>query len=175
MNEIRDVEKQISDGIDKAQNQLVVDAMVSNHAKAQAAVEQLQTEFVTLVGEPWFGDPSDLIQLQCRVGSSIDGPFTYQDRLSRVNVMKRSEFRANDDAAIEATAAVTQLSFLRGHIDELSKRVIHFRKLEINCNEARANLTLAYRHLEDARMRLGKAIQAIDGGVSCYDKNPQSV
>jgi hypothetical protein len=29
---------------------------------------------------------------------------------------------------------------------------------------------LAYRHLEDASMRLGKAIQAMDGGTSVYDK-----
>lgn len=33
-----------------------------------------------------------------------------------------------------------------------------------------ANTMLAYRHLEDARMRLGKVIQAYDGGVSIYDK-----
>jgi hypothetical protein len=37
--------------------------------------------------------------------------------------------------------------------------------------EAIANVTLAYRHLEDASMRVGKAIQAIDGGVSVYDKD----
>lgn len=36
--------------------------------------------------------------------------------------------------------------------------------------EVLANLMLAYRHLEDASMRLGKAIQAYDGGVSVYDK-----
>lgn len=35
--------------------------------------------------------------------------------------------------------------------------------------EVIANLTIAYRHLEDASMRIGKAIQAIDGGVSVYD------
>ncbi len=29
--------------------------------------------------------------------------------------------------------------------------------------EVMANLMLAYRHLEDARMRIGKAIQAYDG------------
>lgn len=34
-----------------------------------------------------------------------------------------------------------------------------------------ANLMLTYRHLEDASMRLGKAIQAHDGGVSVYDKD----
>jgi hypothetical protein len=33
-----------------------------------------------------------------------------------------------------------------------------------------ANLTLAYRHLEDARMRIGKAIQAYDGGQSVYSR-----
>lgn len=38
-------------------------------------------------------------------------------------------------------------------------------------SETIANATLAYRHLEDASMRLGKAIQAIDGGVSVYDKD----
>jgi hypothetical protein len=37
-------------------------------------------------------------------------------------------------------------------------------------DEVHANITLAYRHLEDAAMRLGKAIQARDGGVSIYDK-----
>lgn len=34
----------------------------------------------------------------------------------------------------------------------------------------KANLTLAHRHLEDAAMRLGKAIQAKDGGISIYGK-----
>lgn len=34
----------------------------------------------------------------------------------------------------------------------------------------KANLTLAFRHLEDARMRLGKAMQAYQGGISILDK-----
>lgn len=33
-----------------------------------------------------------------------------------------------------------------------------------------ANLVLAYRHMEDAAMRLGKAVQAFNGGKSVYDK-----
>jgi hypothetical protein len=37
-------------------------------------------------------------------------------------------------------------------------------------SEALANRMLAYRHLEDASMRLGKCIQALDGGISVYDK-----
>lgn len=36
--------------------------------------------------------------------------------------------------------------------------------------EMHANLTMSFRHIEDAAMRLGKAIQAYDGGVSVYDK-----
>jgi hypothetical protein len=36
--------------------------------------------------------------------------------------------------------------------------------------EAIANVMLAYRHLEDASMRLGKVIQALDNGVSVYDR-----
>lgn len=37
--------------------------------------------------------------------------------------------------------------------------------------EVMANIMLAYRHLEDASMRLGKVIQALDGGISVYDKD----
>jgi hypothetical protein len=36
--------------------------------------------------------------------------------------------------------------------------------------EAIANVMLTYRHLEDASMRLGKVIQALDGGASVYDR-----
>lgn len=35
-----------------------------------------------------------------------------------------------------------------------------------NRGEVMANITLSLRHLEDASMRLGKAIQASEGGVS---------
>jgi hypothetical protein len=41
---------------------------------------------------------------------------------------------------------------------------------ERDVEEMRANIKLAYRHMEDARMRLGKTVQAYDGGKSCYDK-----
>lgn len=36
--------------------------------------------------------------------------------------------------------------------------------------EMKANIMLSYRHFEDARLRLGKVIQAYDGGTSVYDK-----
>ena len=36
--------------------------------------------------------------------------------------------------------------------------------------EQKAQAMLAVRHLEDARMRLGKVIQYNGTGVSCYDK-----
>ena len=37
-------------------------------------------------------------------------------------------------------------------------------------SEIIANITLAYRHLEDARMRLGKVLQHLEGGESKYDE-----
>lgn len=37
-------------------------------------------------------------------------------------------------------------------------------------SEVIANAMIAYRSLEDASMRLGKVLQALDGGVSVYDK-----
>ena len=36
--------------------------------------------------------------------------------------------------------------------------------------EQKAQAMLAVRHIEDARMRLGKVIQYNGTGVSCYDK-----
>jgi hypothetical protein len=40
-----------------------------------------------------------------------------------------------------------------------------------NTAEIMANLVLSYRHIEDASMRIGKVLQARNGGVSVYDKN----
>jgi len=34
----------------------------------------------------------------------------------------------------------------------------------------KSNLVLSFRCLEDARMRLGKVMQASQGGVSCFDR-----
>ena len=36
--------------------------------------------------------------------------------------------------------------------------------------EMKANIMLTYRHLEDARMRVGKILQAASDGVSILDK-----
>ena len=77
-----------------------------------------------------------------------------------------------------------ELSGLRDDIRLLDERVSATRSYDFftpgkapdqtyttaNPGEMQANLTLAHRHLEDARMRLGKAIQALEGGVSIYDK-----
>lgn len=37
-------------------------------------------------------------------------------------------------------------------------------------SEMNANIMLTYRHLEDARMRVGKILQAADDGISILDK-----
>lgn len=57
-----------------------------------------------------------------------------------------------------------EVRFLINHDD--------FTRLPETANgpEMRANIMLSFRHLEDARMRLGKVIQAREGGESVYDK-----
>lgn len=65
---------------------------------------------------------------------------------------------------------------LRIEIRDLAAKVKNLKQIPSNApdselsSESMANVMLAYRHLEDARMRLGKVIQAEDGGVSVYDK-----
>jgi hypothetical protein len=60
---------------------------------------------------------------------------------------------------------------LRREIKAIADRLLRLPEGDIVLpGEAVANKMLAYRHLEDASMRLGKAIQAIDGGVSVYDR-----
>jgi hypothetical protein len=58
---------------------------------------------------------------------------------------------------------------LRAEIKTTAARVNALRSGGLQ-GEAIANATLAYRHLEDASMRLGKVLQALDGGVSVYDR-----
>lgn len=53
---------------------------------------------------------------------------------------------------------------------ELNKPMISMSSLLQKDHEMLDNLILSYRHLEDARMRLGKAVQAFDGGKSCYPR-----
>lgn len=65
---------------------------------------------------------------------------------------------------------------LRAEVQALAESVMKFKNdtkdVPTQQGESReevmANITLAYRHLEDAKMRLGKVIQAVDG-VSVYD------
>ena len=60
-------------------------------------------------------------------------------------------------AGIKNIAA--QIKTLKEDIDKSERNKIEDR------GEVMANLTLAYRHLEDASMRLGKTLQVLDGGV----------
>ena len=55
---------------------------------------------------------------------------------------------------------------LLGH-ERLVRGLVDEQKVK---GEAAAQAMLAVRHLEDARMRLGKVIQYSGDGVSCFDK-----
>jgi len=67
---------------------------------------------------------------------------------------------------------VTQLE---AHMNSLRAQLLAIEKearltAEFVDGEAHAQAWLAVRHIEDARMRLGKVIQyAVGGGVSCWD------
>jgi hypothetical protein len=58
---------------------------------------------------------------------------------------------------------------VKEHVVNGAKTQVFTSKSDIS--EMISNSMLAYRHLEDASMRLGKVIQAYDGGVSVYDKD----
>lgn len=71
-------------------------------------------------------------------------------------------------------ACIAQRVIIKGIAQDIKSLVDSVRNSETNGvmdqGEMIANLMLTYRHLEDASMRLGKAIQAYEGGVSIYDK-----
>jgi hypothetical protein len=88
---------------------------------------------------------------------------------------KRANRAGTGRAAMDTD--IERINAARSDIKALAARVWDHRRAGLRqspgpeaTGEAMANITLAYRHLEDASMRLGKALQALDGGVSVYDK-----
>lgn len=82
----------------------------------------------------------------------------------------------NNEAHTDFLGAMNQtrsdIKVIATYINEIKKVTLNRESNGVeDIGEMVANLTLAYRHLEDASMRIGKVIQAHDGGVSVYDKN----
>lgn len=105
-----------------------------------------------------------------------------QGQESNLDAKREVEKPAEVSQGFEETCA-----FLRGRLEETKAKIASLFKhqdlllaveqlkgpgclRQTRGGEALANLTLVYRHLEDARMRLGKAMQAMQGGVSILDK-----
>ena len=68
-----------------------------------------------------------------------------------------------------------QARILRQDLDQIERRILYLKHAPGLCKagnpgEVQANIMLAYRAAEDARMRLGKVIQHLGDGVSVYDK-----
>lgn len=71
-----------------------------------------------------------------------------------------------------------QCFIVRGNLLKISDQLMALKRVKAkaetndreNAGEVMANIMLAYRHLEDARMRIWKVIQAFEGGVSNNDK-----
>lgn len=62
--------------------------------------------------------------------------------------------------------------FIRGYVDQIkSAEPTEAGEIDgFNKSECIAQAMLALRHVEDARMRIGKVIQYATGGESVYDK-----
>lgn len=70
-----------------------------------------------------------------------------------------------DDLRQQIKAIGTSLLTLKAHSDfQGSENYVGQH------GEMMANIMLTYRHLEDARMRVGKILQAADDGISILDK-----
>lgn len=103
--------------------------------------------------------------------------------------MSNEEINNTDGGTVSKPEPVRRRTFeeegnyLRSEIKEAARKVkeyIQYAKestpadgddsIRRNHSEMIANTTLSYRHLEDAAMRIGKALQANSGGVSILDK-----
>ena len=71
---------------------------------------------------------------------------------------------------ITAMPAIQGANEARVQVKACAEDVLALKPGVVTNPEAIANVMLAYRHLEDASMRLGKVIQALDGGASVYDR-----
>lgn len=69
---------------------------------------------------------------------------------------------------------------IRTSLKSIGKDMIDLKKVLVDAKhiedtelrgEAIANATLAFRHTEDSAMRLGKVLQALNGGESVYDNS----
>lgn len=96
------------------------------------------------------------------------------------------EYRDNNETSskiektTDSTEFIQEATNLRSEIKNIENDTFDLKTL-INVNEIEllevsdkgeilANITIAFRKLEDARMRIGKAIQAYDGGTSVYGR-----
>ena len=86
------------------------------------------------------------------------------DKPPEVDVTEDLNFK---DACYQLRADVLPLE---ARIKQIEENLKLFYNTGADQEEMKANLRLAYRHLEDARMRLGKAVQAFDGGISVYPR-----
>ena len=81
---------------------------------------------------------------------------------------------------MEENNGKTMTNEVRAELKTVGVKILHLKKELISTpgtgdkeldGEAIANTVLAFRHVEDAAMRLGKVLQALNGGVSQYDNS----
>ena len=94
-------------------------------------------------------------------------PKTFEEQCNDL----RADCKRIEDACrgLKTTETATGLCCLWQMTPKEIEEARHNPKPEPISPEVAANLMLAVRHLEDARMRLGKAIQYSGNGASKYD------
>lgn len=97
-----------------------------------------------------------------------------------------NDSQATRGGSVHLETYANQASHLRSALKTIAGDVRAFeRRLLEQCGEltgdteldgeAAANALMAFRHLEDASMRLGKVMQALNGGLSVYDQGEKEV
>jgi hypothetical protein len=89
-----------------------------------------------------------------------------------IDTSTRPPHRTYKHIAQDLRAAILELDHAVVEVRKDTKEIDRSWNRGLDVDEMLANITLAHRHLEDARMRLGKFIQAFDGGTSVYDQVP---
>ena len=87
----------------------------------------------------------------------------------RSSKMEKTDARDFKDRVLKMRST---LEGLKSSVHGLKRHNVFENRLnpDEDHGEMKANIMLTFRHLEDARMRLGKVIQALEGGISIFDK-----
>ncbi len=91
-----------------------------------------------------------------------------QDKNQEVKAVHDIPFNIVEECGMRRDTLKAQAQILL----DFKNTVVEMKKVPEGADKGEmiANITLAYRHIEDCIMRIGKVLQAHNGGKSIYDK-----